>query len=128
MMVDHVGFAVRNYDRSKPFHEKALAPIGLTLMKERAGERPQDSGREVKPSFWIEARGEPVRGRLHIARAADGLAQVDAFHAAAVEAGGTDIGAPRVRKIYHPDYCAAYVLDPDGLASNVVSMGFEPGG
>ena len=39
---------------------------------------------------------------------------VDAFHAAALEAGGTDNGAPGVREMYHPNYYGAYVLDPDG--------------
>lgn len=54
-----------------------------------------------------------MRGRLHIALRADNRAQVDAFHAAAIEAGGTDNGAPGVRAMYHPDYYGAYVLDPD---------------
>jgi predicted lactoylglutathione lyase len=49
---------------------------------------------------------------------------VDAFHAAAVEAGGTDNGAPGVRAIYHPDYYAAYVLDPDG--HNIEAVCHQP--
>jgi predicted lactoylglutathione lyase len=67
-----------------------------------------------RPSFFIEAHGEPVRGRLHIALRAQSRAQVDAFHAAAIEAGGTDNGAPGLRW-YHADYYGGYILDPDGI-------------
>jgi catechol 2,3-dioxygenase-like lactoylglutathione lyase family enzyme len=66
-----------------------------------------------------------VRGRLHIALRAESRAHVDAFHAAAVAAGGTDNGAPGVRAIYHPDYYGAYVLDPDG--NNLEAVCHEPG-
>ncbi len=114
-MLDHVGFAVSDYNRSKAFYEKALAPLGMTLMMEWPGEA-AGFGEEGKgrPSFWIEGHGQPVKGRLHIALRADSREQVDAFHAAALEAGGTDNGAPGLRKIYHPDYYGAYILDPDG--------------
>src|ERR671928_1663303 len=96
--LDHIGFAVADYTRSKAFYEQALAPLGITLLMEfsgaAAGFGRDDGGR---PSFFIEAYGEPVRGRLHIALRAEDRAQVDAFHAAAIEAGGADKGAPRVR-------------------------------
>ena len=52
-------------------------------------------------------------------------AQVDAFHAAAIEAGGTDNGAPGVRTIYHPDYYGGYVLDPDG--NHIEAVCHRPG-
>ena len=112
-MVDHVGFAVADYGRSKAFYEKALSPLGLTLIKEFSGAA-AGFGINGKPSFFIEAHGEPVRGRLHIALRAETRSQVDAFHAAAIEAGGIDNGAPGVRAIYHADYYGGYVLDPDG--------------
>ena len=124
--LDHVGFAVADYQRSKVFYERALAPLGMTLLMEfsgaAAGFGKADGGR---PSFFIEAHGEPVRGRLHIALRADSRAQVDAFHAAAIGAGGTDNGAPGVREIYHPDYYGAYVLDPDG--NNIEAVCHQPG-
>lgn len=123
MMLDHVGFAVSEYDRSKAFYEKALAPLGLRLIMEPAGEA-AGFGTAGKPWFWVEARGKPVRGRLHIALGADSRAQVDAFHAAAVAAGGTDNGPPGVRAIYHPNYYGAYVLDPDG--NNIEAVCHEP--
>ena len=115
-IVDHVGFAVADYARSKAFYEQALSPLGVTLQMEFAGAA-AGFGKGGRPSFFIEAHGEPVRGRLHIALRAETRAQVDAFHAAAVEAGGTDNGAPGVRAIYHADYYGGYVLDPD--ANNV---------
>ena len=123
-MLDHVGFTVRDYDRSKAFYEKALAPLGMTLVKEPAGEA-AGFGKGAKPSFWIEAQGEPIRGRLHIALAADTRVQVDAFHAAGVAAGGADNGAPGVREMYHRDYYGAYVLDPDG--NNIEAVCHQPG-
>ena len=122
-MIDHVGFAVRDYGRSKAFYEKALAPLGMTLITEPAGEA-AGFGTGGMASFWLEARGKPVRGRLHIALAASSREQVDAFHAAAVRAGGIDNGAPGVRAIYHPDYYGAYVLDPDG--NNIEAVCHEP--
>jgi catechol 2,3-dioxygenase-like lactoylglutathione lyase family enzyme len=76
-----------------------------------------------KPSFFLEAEGEPVRGRLHVAFAAETREQVDAFHAAALEAAGTDNGPPGVRW-YHPNYYGAYVLDPDG--NNVEAVCHAP--
>ena len=123
-MLDHVGFAVRDYQRSKAFYAQALAPLGLTLLLEPSG-KAAGFGKAGKPSFWIEAAGEPVRGRLHIALTADTREQVDAFHAAAIAAGGTDNGAPGVREVYHPDYYGGYVLDPDG--NNIEAVCHQPG-
>ena len=112
-MLDHVGFAVSDYDRSKAFYEQALAPLGITLLLEPVAAA-AGFGKDGKPFFWVEARGQAVEGRLHIAFAVQERATVDAFHAAALAAGGTDNGAPGVREIYHPHYYGAYVLDPDG--------------
>jgi catechol 2,3-dioxygenase-like lactoylglutathione lyase family enzyme len=122
-MLDHVGFAVSNYSRSKAFYEKTLKPLGIRLVMEPAGEA-AGFGHEGKPSFWIEAQGRPVRGRLHIALAADSREQVDAFHAAALEAGGTDNGRPGLRVVYHPNYYGAYVLDPEG--NNIEAVCHRP--
>ena len=125
-MLDHVGFAVAGYQRSKAFYEKALAPLGFTLLIEFSGAA-AGFGRHGagRPSFFLEAHGEPVRGRLHIALSAESRAQVDAFHAAAVEAGGIDNGKPGVRATYHPHYYGGYVLDPDG--NNIEAVCHQPG-
>ena len=123
-MLDHVGFTVSDYARSKGFYERALGPLGLTVLLEPVGEA-AGFGRDGKPFFWIEARGRTVVGRLHVAFAVDDRETVDAFHAAALEAGGTDNGAPGVRAIYHPHYYGAYVLDPDG--HNIEAVCHRPG-
>ena len=122
-MLDHVGFSVKDYARSKRFYEQALAPLGLTLIMEPMG-RAAGFGAGGKPWFWIESDGPPVQGRLHIALQADDRATVDAFHAAALGAGATDNGAPGVRALYHPDYYGAYVLDPDG--NNIEAVCHRP--
>jgi catechol 2,3-dioxygenase-like lactoylglutathione lyase family enzyme len=112
-MLDHMGFAVADYARSKAFYEQALAPLGFVLVMEPMGQA-AGFGQGGKPSFWIEAQGQPVQGRLHVAFQAENRHLVDAFYAAALAAGGIDNGAPGVRDIYHPSYYGAYVLDPDG--------------
>jgi catechol 2,3-dioxygenase-like lactoylglutathione lyase family enzyme len=122
--LDHIGLAVADYGRSKEFYEKALAPLGIRLLMEFSGAA-AGFGREdtERPSFFIEAHGEPVRGRLHVAFAAEDRAQVDAFHSAALEAGGVDNGAPGLRW-YHADYYGAYALDPDG--NNIEAVCHQP--
>jgi catechol 2,3-dioxygenase-like lactoylglutathione lyase family enzyme len=122
-VVDHVGFAVADYERSKAFYLTALQPLGVTLLMEFAGAA-AGFGRDGRPSFFVEAHGEPVRGRLHIALRAETRAQVDAFHEAAIAAGGTDNGAPGARTVYHPHYYGAYVLDPDG--NNIEAVCHRP--
>ena len=122
-MLDHVGFAVRDYARSKAFYEAALAPLGITLLMEPAGQA-AGFGRTGNPFFWLEAHGQPVQGRLHIAFTAESREQVNAFHQAALGAGATDNGPPGLR-YYHPDYYGAYVLDPDGNNIEAVCHGSE---
>ena len=111
-MLDHVGFGVSDYDRSKAFYAQALAPLGIRLVMEPA---PGVGGfGDQRPFFWIDTRGSAAHRAVHVAFTAAERATVDAFHAAALAAGGTDNGAPGVRAIYHPHYYGAYVLDPDG--------------
>ena len=81
-------------------------------------------GTEGKPWFWITDQREPATENVHVSFAAADRATVDAFHAAALEAGGTDNGAPGVRELYHPTYYGAYVLDPDG--NNVEAVCHRP--
>jgi catechol 2,3-dioxygenase-like lactoylglutathione lyase family enzyme len=121
-MLDHVGIGVADYPRSKAFYERALAPLGYALIEEFSGAA-AGFGKDGKPSFFLEAHGEPARGRLHIAFEAPSRAHVDAFHAAALEAGGIDNGAPGVRW-YHADYYGGYVLDPDG--NNIEAVCHQP--
>lgn len=110
-MIDHVGFKVSDLDRSREFYERALAPLGYRLiMSHPISGAGFGAGR--KPTFWISP-GSPVAG-LHIAITAADARAVQAFHRAAIDAGGRDNGAPGPRPEYHPGYYGAFVLDPDG--------------
>lgn len=115
-MIDHITFGVSDYARSAAFYDKALAPLGIKqVMKVPKAVIGIDSVGygEDRPFFWI-AEQDATRGKLHIALTAKTRAEVDAFHAAALAAGGTDNGGPGVRAHYHPSYYGAFVLDPDG--------------
>jgi catechol 2,3-dioxygenase-like lactoylglutathione lyase family enzyme len=110
--LDHVGLDVSDYAASKAFYEQALAPLGLTLMMEPV---PEVGGfGDDFPIFWIARRDRGPDSGTHVAFTAEDRATVEAFHAAALAAGGTDNGAPGPREIYHPHYYGAFVLDPDG--------------
>jgi catechol 2,3-dioxygenase-like lactoylglutathione lyase family enzyme len=116
-MIDHVGFPVSDFARAKAFYEKALAPLGYTVIKEvqqDASDNPAAGfGIGGKPDFWIGGEGK-LDKPVHIAIAAKDRAAVDAFYRAAIAAGARDNGAPGVRAHYHPNYYGAFVLDPDG--------------
>ena len=130
-MIDHTGVAVSDYARSKAFYEKALAPIGYVLMMEIPASVTGHTdvagfGEPPKPDFWISS-GTPNRPPVHIAFRVSTRAQVDAFHQAALAAGGTDNGAPGLRPHYHPDYYGAFVRDPDGHNLEAVCHGSAEG-
>ena len=110
-MLDHVGVPVSDFEQSKRFYAEALSPLGYELIMEPSVSA-AGFGRWGKPDFWI-SQGEPGHA-FHIAFAADERATVDAFHEAAMAAGGRDNGGPGLRPEYHPSYYGAYVLDPDG--------------
>jgi catechol 2,3-dioxygenase-like lactoylglutathione lyase family enzyme len=117
-MIDHVGFSVSDYARAKAFYEKALAPLGYTLVMEvtaeEAGQPAAGFGSGGKPDFWIGGGDLSVGRGVHIAILAKDRPTVDAFHGAALAAGGKDNGPPGVRPHYHANYYGAFVLDPDG--------------
>ena len=117
-MIDHIGFPVSDYERAKAFYSKALAPLGYSLVmevsQEQTGHDPAAGfGADGKPDFWIGARDAVITG-AHVAFTAPDRATVDAFHAAALAAGGRDNGGPGPRPNYHRHYYGAFVLDPDG--------------
>jgi catechol 2,3-dioxygenase-like lactoylglutathione lyase family enzyme len=114
-MLDHLGLDVTDFERSKAFYERALAPLGIgVLMEPVAGVAGFGEQRDQKPYFWIGQRERGPQTGVHVAFGVDSRELVDAFHAAALEAGGTDNGGPGVRELYHPHYYGAFVLDPDG--------------
>lgn len=125
-MIDHVGLTVRDLATSRAFYDAAFAPLGVEVVMSVSAEEtgsyghlgygPSADSRDIqagKPSFWIGG-GETLTGPMHVAFVAATRAQVDAFHAAALAAGGVDNGPPGVRPHYHPNYYGAFVLDPDG--------------
>lgn len=117
-MIDHLGLAVRDLEKAKTFYLTALKPLGVELMVELTAEQTGDDahlgfGAEGKPFFWIGS-GKPVEGPVHIAFSAPSRAAVDAFHRAALAAGGRDNGAPGIRAHYHPNYYGAFAFDLDG--------------
>ena len=119
LVIDHVGFPVSDYARSKDFYAQALAPLGYELVMEMDGGQTESRapaagfGRSGKPDFWIGGEGG-LDKPLHVAIVAKDRATVDAFYKAAMAAGGRDNGAPGIRAHYHPNYYGAFVLDPDG--------------
>ncbi|MCF4166280.1 VOC family protein [Zavarzinia compransoris] len=118
-MIDHIGFGVGDLEASRAFYERALAPLGISVQMAVTAEQ-TGAGAHVgfgtagKPFFWIGTADRPMTPGLHVAFTAPDRATVDAFHAAALAAGGRDNGAPGIRAHYHPDYYGAFVLDPDG--------------
>jgi catechol 2,3-dioxygenase-like lactoylglutathione lyase family enzyme len=124
-MFDHVKFGVRDYAASKAFYLKALEPLGVAAVSEGV------------PTYGVELctpdsnaslclfQTDQTPAHLHIAFVAPTRAQVDAFHRAALAAGGRDNGGPGLRPHYHATYYAAFVFDPDGHNIEVVCHAAE---
>lgn len=125
-MIDHLGITVADYAAARAFYDASLKPLGIAVVMEVGPEEtggPRFCGygnasdrRDIqagKPSFWIGDAG-PTTGPAHICFLAQDRAAVEAFHAAALAAGGTDNGPPGLRPHYHPGYYAAFVLDAEG--------------
>lgn len=115
-MIHHIDISVADLARSRAFYAQALAPLGLAVVMEftnHSGLALTGFGTPPDPEFWIRDGGATDK-RVHIAFLAPTRAAVDAFHAAAISAGGQDNGAPGLRPRYAEHYYAAFVLDPDG--------------
>ena len=118
-MIDHASVNVSDPAASKAFYEAALAPLGYRVVMEfgpvtglggPTPGAPEDA--PVHADLWLAPAENPTP--CHIAVTASSTAQVDAFHEAALAAGGKDNGGPGERAHYHPGYYGAFVLDPDG--------------
>jgi catechol 2,3-dioxygenase-like lactoylglutathione lyase family enzyme len=110
-MIDHVIMQVGDYTVSRAFYERALDPLGYRVVFEM--DDACGFGVLEKPDFFIR-QGGAVSPPVHVAFTGRDRAAVDAFHAAALAAGGIDNGPPGLRPHYHPNYYGAFVLDPDG--------------
>jgi len=116
-MFDHIGIHVRDLDAALKFYSAALAPLGHVVGSRdatSAGIGPKDA-----PALWLYAATTKSTG-VHLAFTTTKRAVVDRFHAAGVEAGGTDHGKPGLRADYSPTYYAAFLIDPDGNNVEVV--------
>ncbi|MGC4076671.1 MAG: VOC family protein [Rubrivivax sp.] len=117
-MIDHTGINVSDLPASKRFYESVLATLGYAVRLDfgtavgfgKATAKPEE---DPGGDFWI-SHGAPYTPRSHIAFRAESEAQVEAFHRAALAAGGKDNGPPGLRPHYHARYYAAFCFDPDG--------------
>ncbi|MGN6571596.1 MAG: VOC family protein [Pseudolabrys sp.] len=114
-MLDHISIGVRDIKRARGFYDAALAPLGYSCVS--------DYGTMLgygakQAALWVGEAKKPVPADpdsgLHVCFTAPTRAGVDAFHAAALKAGGRDNGKPGLRTDYGPNYYAAFVIDPDG--------------
>jgi catechol 2,3-dioxygenase-like lactoylglutathione lyase family enzyme len=125
-MIDHISVGVGDLDRAVRFYEPTLAALGLS----RLVTRPATIGfGKSYPEFWINLRAgmakvAPESG-THICLRAKSIAEVDAFHAAALGAGGASDGAPGIRPHDRVKYYAAFVVDPDGNRIEAVTFPSE---
>jgi catechol 2,3-dioxygenase-like lactoylglutathione lyase family enzyme len=116
-MIAHISIGVSDIDRSKHFYDTALEPLGYKCLRPARSLLGYGYGRD-SIALWVVSAERPVpadeKSGLHFCFAAPNADAVDAFHAAALRAGGHDNGAPGLRPIYGPDYYAAFIIDPDG--------------
>ena len=123
-MLDHVSLGVANLERSRQFYDAVLRPLGIVRTVDFGDGRGSNYGGMagqlgVEFTIMLESGVAPSLG-MHLCFRAPDRAAVQAFHAAALATGGRDGGTPGLRDLYHPDYFAAYVLDPDGHRIEVV--------
>ena len=114
-MIDHLSVGVSDLEQGRSFYDAVMAPLGYrrVIDKVRSSGYGPDEGNDDFHIVLVSSKGSRVPGS-HVALAANSRAAVDGFHAAAMDSGGADDGAPGIWKRYHEDYYAAYVLDPDG--------------
>jgi catechol 2,3-dioxygenase-like lactoylglutathione lyase family enzyme len=123
-MIDHISIAVRDLNKAEAFYAAVLKTLGFAKMREWP-DAAIGFGKKY-PEFWINKRaGLPHiadDSGVHICLRAPDTASVDAFHAAALQAGGSSDGAPGVRPQYNPRYYAAFVRDLDGNRLEAVTF------
>ncbi len=122
-MIDHISLGVRSLSASAAFYDAVLGTLGFSRQADAA--ETVGYGRNY-PEFWLNARPqrllEPDDSGLHVCLRARTAEIVRAFHAAALEAGGSDDGAPGLRPEYSANYYAAFVRDPDGHRIEIVTF------
>lgn len=126
-MLDHIAIGVSDMSTSLKFYDEVLGKLGITRLIAYGGtdDLPDHVGygSGQKPDFWVGVN-TPFQGYVHICLAAESRAAVDAFHAAAMEAGASDNGPPGLRPHYHPGYYGAFVIDLNGCNLEAVHHTF----
>jgi catechol 2,3-dioxygenase-like lactoylglutathione lyase family enzyme len=128
VFLDHLTIWVSNLDRSRRFYRAALEPLGARTIDVPGPPETRGPAVVLGPvgaEDLVLVEGQPT-SPLHLAFVAADAEAVDRFHAAALASGGRDNGSPGIRERYHPQYYAAYVLDPDGHNVEAVFHGPEP--
>jgi catechol 2,3-dioxygenase-like lactoylglutathione lyase family enzyme len=115
--LDHISGAVRDLKAARAFYGAALGAIGMKINMDVG--TAFGMGSRTEKIFWL-GRDPKASGGGHYAFRVDHPAEVDAFHAAAVAAGGKDNGQPGPRPNYGPNYYAAFVKDREGNNIEVV--------
>ena len=115
--LDHIGVAVRDLKAARAFYGAALGAIGMKINMDVGSAF--GMGSRTQKIFWL-GRDRKAGGEGHYAFRVDHPAEVDAFHAAALAAGGKDNGKPGPRPAYGPHYYAAFVKDREGNNVEVV--------
>jgi catechol 2,3-dioxygenase-like lactoylglutathione lyase family enzyme len=122
-MIDHVSIAVCDLDSATRFYRDTLAPLGYALREARTGT--VAFGKKYS-EFWLNRRDDlaplPNNSGCHIALRASSVEAVNAFHDAALAAGGASDGAPGLRPQHGEGYYAAFVRDPDGNRIEAVTF------
>jgi catechol 2,3-dioxygenase-like lactoylglutathione lyase family enzyme len=120
-VIDHVTLNVSDVESAKAFYEASLKPVGYELAMDFVGGA--GFAADGKPDFFLAERGESS-SPVHVAFHAADRQSVDAFHEAALAAGGSDNGPPGIRRVYHEYYYGAYVIDPEG--NNIEAVMHDP--
>jgi len=117
VILSHVSLGTNRFEEAVAFYDRVLATLGVGRVMDLSAQRAVAYGRAF-PEFWVQApcdgqRAQAANG-VHVAFLAASPQQVQAFHAAALAAGGTDDGAPGPRPHYGPQYWGCFVRDLDG--------------
>ncbi len=123
-MIAHIGFTVKDIEKTRAMYTKALAPLGLSIQMEGGGF--VGYGKEGNNFLWLGAPNEKhttVPTDIHICFSASTRSAVDEFYKAGLDAGFTDNGAPGIREMYAPNYYAAFLFDNDG--NNIEAVCFN---
>jgi len=125
MTISHIVIVVpaSTWEKTLEFYDATIKPLGYTRIRNYPGIVGYGVG-SAPVDFWLfkETETRKVTTGFHIALDAADRAQVAVFHETALKTGGTDHGAPGIRENISPKYYAAFVLDPNGINLEAVTL------